>query len=588
MRREGRAVLIIIASRFGEKMVQAPTFTPLATAEDCARVNESLCGKKAVALWATTQPRQNVDVLLALESALRQKGIAVLFLLKENAVALVAALGGESRNFYVLDDRKLLRFLPCIDLLVTHDYVADYYRIDGFHGKVLYLNHVATGNQNIARNYYNDYIVEINAKFSCAFDYSLVPSFLSVQHNPQLAVIPAGSIKLDLLAEARARVRKARAATGIVSFYPLSSEHMIGDNAEKIARTVREWSAFVEGFFREHPDGTFVFSPSMADRGREFILNFAESWRHEPRFIFSTRDDNKYWISRSDFLLTDWSGIDGSWIFSSLRPALYLRPDSRERPGENAYGYVTTTGAEALRALARAQKELWRWKARLLKFRSEQFPFFGKSLARHCEAIRHIISADFPQALPAWKVLDKNVLAENPVLATLRCHCLRKKNPEAMRQLTPENFWYNVFRAIPPNGSLTLAAIDELIAYHATIAPNELAFSALLSFMKQAFSRVPQHIVYTFLFHKLAALPRSMYLLAALCITASHKESTVEQRERTATALRAAALDMETISGIFSAHVFHETDCISAKYLAQLKEACLRGPRRTRQAPTRG
>ncbi len=556
-------------------MVHAPTFTRLATAEDCARLNDSLCGKKAVALWATTQPRQNVDVLLALASALRQEGIPVLFLMKENAVALVADQGGEGTNFYILDDRQLLRFLPCIELLVTHDYVADYYRIDGFQGKVLYLNHVATGNQNIARNYYNDYIVEINAKFSCAFDYSLVPSFLSVQHNPQLAVIPAGSIKLDLLAEARARERKAGAPTGIVSFYPLSSEHMIGDNTEKIARTVREWSVFVEGFFREHPGGTFVFSPSIADRGREFILNFAESWRHEPHFIFSTRDDNKYWISRSDFLLTDWSGIDGSWIFSSLRPALYLRPDSRERPGESAYGYVTTTGAEALRALARAQKELWRWKARLLKFRSEQFPFFGKSIACLCEAIRHIVSAEFPEPLPSWGVIDKKMTQENPVLATLRCHRLRKKNPEALRQLTPENFWYNVFRTIPPNGTLTLAAIDELIAYHATIAPNELAFSALLSFLEQAFSHAPQHIVYTFLFHKLAAFPRSMYLLAALCITASHKKSTVDQRERTVTALRAAALDMETISGIFSAHVFPETDCISAEYFAQLKDACL-------------
>ncbi|MBD5646269.1 MAG: hypothetical protein HDQ89_01135 [Desulfovibrio sp.] len=534
------------------------TFAPLSAAEDCKRLNGRFRGQKVVALWATTRPRQNVDVLLALKEGLEKAGIPVLFLLRENAAPLVAELARGSGDFFLLDDRDLFRFLPCIDLLVTHDYVTGYRKIPGFGGKVMYLNHTSAGHQGVAMDYFADYLVEINTKFSCDFDYTAVPAFLSVQHNSQLALVPAGSIKLDLLASARERAKDKAAAQGLlVSFYPLSSEHMLGANAAKISRAIGEWNAFVEGFFRRHPDGTFVFSPAIPDRKRDFIRDFAETWRHDGRFIYSEEDDNKYWLARSDFLITDWSSIDASWIFSTLRPAIHLRPGEGEPLHETAYGYTAATAEDALLALDDAQKNLWRWKARLLKFRHEQFPFFGRSVAMLCEAIRHIISADFPEPLPGWGVLDKNVTAEKPALALLRFLAFRKKNMAARRMLNPGHIWLNpayiwekVFQEIPTSGCLTLAALDDLLTYHTLMPPNELSHRRFRINLERALERVPQHIVYRFLVNRLDAPTPD--LIRLLCSVVSHKDSTPAQKAHLVAALKKTGMDFGKYADCFA------------------------------------
>lgn len=558
-------------------MSQHPPFEHLATAEDCARLNGRFGGKRIVALWATTQPRQNVDVLLALKAALQNEGIPVLFLLKENAAGMVAAHSGGDNDFFLLEDSGLLGFLPCIDLLVTHDYVTGYRKIPGFGGKVMYLNHTAAGHQGVAMDYFADYLVEINTNFSCDFDYTAVPAFLSVQHNPQLALVPAGSIKLDLLASARQRAKEDAVAQGLlVSFYPLSSEHMLGNNAAKISRAVGEWNAFVEGFFHDHPDGTFVFSPSIVDRQRDFIQDFADTWRHDRRFLFSEEDDNKHWLSRSDFLLTDWSGIDASWIFSTLRPAIHLQPGAEKPLHETAYGYTAATGAEALRALARAQKELWRWKARLMKFRREQFPFFGESVERLCAAIRHIISADFPEPLPGWGVLDKNVAPEKPALALLRFLAFRKRSRKALHMLNPPHIWQNVFQEIPESGCLALAALDELIAYYAAGAPNELGRWHMVSFLTRAFAHVPQHIIFQFLVNKLDAHTPDMTLIWLLCIVVSHVDSTAGQKASLVARLQRTGVDLEKFSEVFSLPPGLEPTAFSPEVPGEIYRAAVR------------
>lgn len=555
-------------------MSQVHTFERLATAEDCQRLNGRFCGKKVVALWATTQPRQNVDVLLALKEALQRDGIPVLFLLKENAAHMVAAHDDDGGDTLLLDDCGLLRFLPCIELLVTHDYVTGYRKIPGFGGKVMYLNHTAAGHQGVAMDYFADYLVEINTKFSCDFDYTAVPAFLSVQHNPQMALVPAGSIKLDLLAAQRFRERERENRSLLVSFYPLSSEHMLGDNTAKISRAVREWNAFVEGFLQKHPDGTFVFSPSIADRRHDFIRHFVDTWRDDRRFIFSEEDDNKYWLSRSDFLLTDWSLIDASWIFSALRPAIHLRPGCGEPLHETAFGYTAATGAEALQALGRAQKELWRWKARLLKFRHEQFPFFGESVAKLCEAIRHIISSDFPEPLPSWGVLDKNVTPEKPALALLRFLSFRKRNPKALHMLHPAYIWQKVFQEIPESGCLALAALDELISYYSFYPANELGRNKLFFYLKYAFERVPQYIIYKFLVNKLDTKKPDMTILKLLCLVVSHKDSTEEQKGQLIGILRKTNLEPEKFSDLFSLPPILEPTAFSREVAQQIYRAC--------------
>lgn len=567
-------------------MTHPPAFQHLATAEDCERLNERFRGKKVVALWATTQPRQNVDVLLALDSALRQRGIPVLFLMKENAVEFAEAHAREVHSFSLLNDSGLLRYLPCVELLVTHDYVTGYKKIPGFRGKVMYLNHTATGRPGVAMDYFADYLVDINTNFACDFDCSFVPNFLSVQHNPQLAIVPAGSIKLDLLGAERARAGKHHGQ--IVSFYPLSSEHMLGSNATKIDRTVREWNAFVEGFFRRFPEGKFVFSPAIADRKRDFIRHFADTWRQERHFVFSEADDNKYWVARSDFLLTDWSAIAGSWIATSLRPAIFLRPATEEPLRENAHGYIASTGEQALDALARAQKDLWRWKTRLLRLRNEQIPFFGQSVDRLCEAIRYIVSAEFPEPLPSWGVFEKNATPEKPALALLRFVSFRKRRPEALRMLAPAYIWQKVFQEIPESGCLALAALDELIAYSSCREPNELGSQKLLVYLLHAFERVPQHIIYKFLVNKLVPASPDIILMRLLCVVVSHADSTPAQREHLIETFQKTAIDPGKIPEFFPASFWPQGDAFSREVLEQIFLAWRSGPQGAASPPSTG
>lgn len=531
----------------------AHRFCRLTTPEMCMRLQESLGGQKFVALWATVVPRQNVDILLELESRLRERGVPVLFFLKENAVEFVGDSAPGRGDFLILEDKGLLRHLPGIGLLVTHDYVVGHSRVDGFHGKTMLLNHSAlfVPHAGIAMDLYADYLVTVNAQLPETLDFSFVPHLVSMQHNPQLAVIPAGSPKLDLLAAARRKAYARRA--NILSFYPASSDVMLGTPA-KAAAAVREWSNFVECFFRRHPGWTFVFSPALYDHGREFILDFVETWRSEKRFVFSKRADNKYWLARSDFLLTDWSTISLSWAFSSLRPAICLRPGAEEKEiGEDAFGYIAGTGRQALEALGLASENLWRWKARLLKFRTEQIPTFGRSFAQLADAIRHILSTEFPKPLPGWVIMDKKVGSENPVHDLLRRYSRRKANPSGHRTLHPGHHWDKALASFR-NGPLALAALDELLAWFSVRgAASEFDMARWKSYTVSALALTPQKIVYSFIYHKLSEYRENQYSLSTLAVVAASADGTSEQRETVGRLLRKGNADIRSVAEFFHA-----------------------------------
>lgn len=548
-------------------------FQRLVSPEDCGRLEDRLPDTPVVALWATVEPRQNVDILLALEASLRRDGIPVLFLMRENAVEFVRQYSPGGENFFIFEDKQLFRFLPGISLLVTHDYVLGHSRVDGFSGKTLLLNHasLASPESAIALDLYADYLIVPHARFQEPFDYSLVPNRVSIQHNPQLTVIPAGSPKLDLLAAARRRAYAPH--TNIVSFYPASSDFMLGKNPAKINSVVQEWSAFVEAFLSRYPDGTFVFSPALRDHGEDFIRDFVKSWRNHKRFIFSRTADNKYWLSRTDFLLTDWSSISNTWALTSLRPAIRLQPGREAALTEDIWGYTAFSPAQALGALDLARKNLWRWKTRLLHYRTKRFPAFGQCMTELPNAIRHILSADFPAPLPSWRVLDKKASPENSIHNILRVYCARKAMPAGREAPHPAYLWDKILEI--GSGCLTLAGLDEFIAYLSKAnSLNEFDMSRWKRYTILSLSRCPQNICYKFFLHKVNRYKTYFYIIATLAVIAASRGSTTEQRKHVSDLIRQTDIDIIKVSDFFHGCHQLEDKLLSREYFGQIQAHC--------------
>lgn len=375
----------------------------LFTPQDCLRLGAQLRSHKGVvALCPMSKPRQTVDVMLFFRKELRKRGLTVLFLTPENALAdLERFVTTDDLSFiYRINSIDILQHCAFINILCTYDIFlqnARTYPID----KIILFPHNMMYEVPGISSFWMDYAVAQN-KNHVDFDFSRYPNSIKYFRNKFLTAIPAGYPKLDLLLDARRRLGVG--PLGRVAFFPITRAwgHYVSDTV-----LLRELISLIEVFFQRWPDHEFVLRPRAEDFNDSVFRAVERHFCNDPRLIYDTGSDNKKYLVSSDILLTDNSAVEVNFAYATLQPVIRLKIGKIGIPSPfrtGARGYWVNSAANALTALEDALARREEWKAAIEAERSRELCNPGAACAYLAEAMEDLLA---DKTSSDWRRIDK-------------------------------------------------------------------------------------------------------------------------------------------------------------------------------------
>lgn len=227
-------------------------FPRLDTPAKCAALWQKY-PRKAVGMWATALPRQNVDVLWRLREELIKLGVPVIFFFTESAKPLVdtilhvRALSLNDEDIYQLDDAKFFRLLNFVEVLVTNDYLLRCPHNRHIGAKLVGMPHHAGVPNPTYWNFFYDYFVSDKTCLS-SFDYSFLPNLSKIHRNPFFTQLVAGHPKIDLILEERQK-SSAENAPLVLLVYPTHVDYAMGLQNIDLDTYVELWGRMISNYF---------------------------------------------------------------------------------------------------------------------------------------------------------------------------------------------------------------------------------------------------------------------------------------------------------------------------------------------------
>lgn len=388
-------------------MTDFPDFPVLDSPARCAAL-WSKYPEKVVGLWATGCPRQNVDVLWRLREELLKIGVPVVFFFNVSALPMLRSLLGtepsieSGRDLYQLDDPRFFHLLSFVDVLVANDTFVGFYGARHIRAKLVGLPHCANVTNPTFWNYYYDYFVSDKNELR-DFDYSFYINRGKIRRNSSFTQLVVGYPKLDLLLEER---KKSYSTTySVLLIYLVYVDYSVNQQNISPEKYVEIWSDVISAFLEWRSDGMVVFRPTMPDRQhplvREILGKFAESGR----VFLDDDDDNKFWLARAKYFVTDLSQGYINFSMTAMRPSIRMFHRWEEhKPKRDEWGWVIATPAPLVSLLEQMDRDEKCW-ARILKVRQKcEMPTLGRNFTLLAGMVKRILQDDDD---PMWLKLDK-------------------------------------------------------------------------------------------------------------------------------------------------------------------------------------
>lgn len=372
---------------------------------------------KVVGLWALGLPRQNVDVLWRLRRELMALGVPVVFFFQESAKPLLlplleAAPPDATGDIYQLDDARFFRLLGFVEVLTT-TYGVSFQDHHFIPAKLVSIASVVNMVNPSIWNYYYDYIISekdprvaFNHKNidNCRVDYSLYPDACKLHRNSHLTQLMGGYPKIDLLAEERQK-NAVCLSVSVLLLYPtyldycMTLQHIAPDRQGEL------WEDAVAAFLAWRPDGIAVFRPKTEDLKHPVVERLKARFEDEGRFVVDAELDNKFWLARADYFVTDYSEAWSNFTMSATRPSIRMIYTPEEKaPFQNEYGWTISRPGQLVPLLEKMDMDAEIWKESLLETRQREMPAFGRSFALIAGMIKRIYNNDDD---PEWHVQPK-------------------------------------------------------------------------------------------------------------------------------------------------------------------------------------
>lgn len=397
--------------------------------------------EKVVGMWATGTPRQNVDVLWRLRQELLKIGVPVVFFFNDSAKTMLEillskeenpTLSGDDQHIYQIDEAKFFRQLSFVEVLVTNDYLyqmhCTYAREIG--AKLVGLQHHANLAHPYFANYHFDYFVGDKGKLA-AFDYNFFPDSCKIHRNSHFTQLVAGHPKIDLIAEERQRNVSCGTIPPILLIYPSHVSYSCTIQSINPDKYEEIQSNMVNAFLSWCPQGIVVYRPMGKVHPVEKRLN--DRFADDGRFFLDEEDDNKFWLARSRYFITDCSMGFVNFCMTARRPAIRMmyRAEGGE-PRRDDWGWTMSRPEQLIPLLAEMDAMEHFWDKALHEKQKREMPTLGTNFSLLAGMIKRIFSNDDDAA---WPRMDKgHTPCETPRdLLKLVARCTRKSGYGVLR-----------------------------------------------------------------------------------------------------------------------------------------------------------
>ena len=168
---------------------------------------------------------------------------------------------------------------------------------------------------------------------------------------------------------------------------------------------VEIWSDVVFTFLSWCPRGIVVFRPVPHDRKHRVIDDLKSRFAHDGRFFIDAGDDNKFWISRARYFVTDYSEGFTNFCLSAKRPAIRMVYSEKEaEPSADEWGWTIGRPGQVVPLLEKMDMDAQLWEDSLVETQQREMPTLGHNFALMAVMLKRILENDDD---PAWYREDK-------------------------------------------------------------------------------------------------------------------------------------------------------------------------------------
>lgn len=390
-------------------MPDFPTIARLDSAAKCAALWPKY-PEKVVGMWATGLPRQNVDVLWRLREELLKLDVPVIFFFRECAkpmlrTIMAADFSLSKLHIYQLDNAKFFSLLNFVDVLVSNDTILSYDFSHHIRAKLVGMPHHANVENPTFWNFFYDYFVSDKNTLS-NFDYSFHHDRAKIHRNPYFTQLIAGHPKIDLILEERQK-NTCSEVPPILLLYPAYVNFSIAQQNIAPEKYVAMWTDVISDFLAFHQKGLVVFRPTAPDRSHPLVSQLTTRFAASGRFFLDEDDDNKFWLARAKYFVTDYSEGYINFSMTAKRPVIRMvhSRGEGEEPKRNEWGWTISRPGQVVSLLQLMDREAESWTAALSKKQKSEMPTLGQNFAILAGMIKRILNNDDD---PTWLKLDKS------------------------------------------------------------------------------------------------------------------------------------------------------------------------------------
>ncbi len=429
-------------------MTALPEFPRLDTPAKCAALWPKY-PKKVVGMWATGMPRQNVDVLWRLREELIKLGVPVVFFFAGSALPMIQRvyrqnLSPEIKDVYQLDDVKFFRLLNFVEVLVTNDYLVDAPNARHIGAKLVGMPHHAGVVNPTYWNFFYDYFVG-EKTYLTSFDYRFFPNVSKLHRQPSFTQLVAGHPKIDLILEERQK-SSVRTAAPVLLIYLTYVDFSISMQKIDPNTYMEMWERLISSYFAWTTNGIAVFRPMGNERHLPVVERLKAKLAPSGRFFLDEDDDNKFWLARANYFVTDYSRGFINFCMTAKKPVVRLIHTPEEtKPVRDEWGWVISRPSQFIPLLEEMDRDAKDWGQSLAEKQASEMPSLGRNFVLLAGMIKRILEGDED---PAWLRMEKGDTPSSTLADKLRLMAkLTKKSPY---ELTYINYWLNGVMLIQP------------------------------------------------------------------------------------------------------------------------------------------
>ncbi len=296
-------------------------------------------------------------------------------------------------------------------------------------------------------NFSYDYFVSDKAYLS-SFDYSLFPNVSKIHRRSFFTQLVAGHPKIDLILEERQK-STVRTAAPILLIYLTYVDFSISLQKIDPDTYVEMWERIISNYFVWSPNGIAVFRPMASERHHPAVERLKAKFAPCGRFFVDEEDDNKFWLARANYFVTDYSMGFINFCMTAKKPAVRLiyAPEDTG-PVRDEWGWVLSRPPAFIPLLEEMDSDAKDWARSLASKQASEMPTLGRNFALLAGMIKRILDDDDD---PAWPRLEKGDTPSSTLADKLRLvGKLTKRSPYHLNYI---DYWLNSVMQIQPGES---------------------------------------------------------------------------------------------------------------------------------------